>query len=115
MTGLIPASLALAVLLFTLSLPLRGFALGVALRKWAQFFLLAALVPSVAISACRTVVGSSGDFSLTSLLAAVGLLALISTAAYLTLAAKGLVGPTTRGDDRGKRRGYHHGDDREDD
>lgn len=114
MTSLIGACLVTATLLFVVSLPLGPSQIGKALRRWAGALFLAALVPSVACGLFGQAVGRGGGQppSLVGILAGIGLLAILSVAAYLTLVIRGRLRPGQRRnrDEWLDRRGYQYDD-----
>ncbi len=115
MTCLIGACLAAATALFVVSLPLGPSLIGKALRRWAGALLLGAVVPSVACGLFAQAVGRGGGQppSLVGILAGIGLLSIISVAAYLTLVIRGRLRPGQRRNPDGwlDRRGYQYDDD----
>lgn len=116
MSSMIGLCLTGACLLFVVSLPLGGFALGTMLRKWALSLLVLALAPAVLVSILREAVGSTGSAAPSggSVLAGIGFLAILSVGSYLVLAAKGLAGGKKReASDRGGKRGGYRLDDQD--
>lgn len=114
MTSLIGALLAAATILFVVSLPLGATQAGSTLRRWAGAAFLAALAPAVACSVLLQATGRGGGQppSLTGVLAAVGLLAIISATAYVSLAVRGRIKAKQRRDRLSQeRRGYQYDDD----
>jgi predicted membrane channel-forming protein YqfA (hemolysin III family) len=108
---LIGGCITLACLLFVVSLPIGATPFGKATRRWAFFFFLAALAPSVFVSIFQQTTGGK-SLSAGSLLGTVGFLAIVSVIAYLVLGAKGLVGGKRNGASRpGSSRGGYRYDD----
>lgn len=112
MATLVAGALSLACLFFVLSLPISKSETGKALRGWALFCFLAAIAPSVVVSFFREATGGTGAVSVGSLLATVGVLAIVAVTAYLVLTAKGLVGGKANGSSpRVARRGGYRYDE----
>ena len=90
--------------------------IGKATRRWAFFFFLAALAPSVFVSIFQQTTGGT-SLSAGSVLGTIGFLAVVSVVAYLVLGAKGLVGGKRNGASRpgGSRGGYRYDDTGPDD
>lgn len=100
MATFLPSILALACLLFVLSLPVWATGFGKTLRMWAGFLFVLALGPSLFFGALKQATGGAGgnasSLSVGDVLAAIGALTLLSVAAYVTLQVRSRQGGTKR-------------------
>jgi len=113
-TTLIGACLAVATVIFVVSLPLGPSPIGQGLRRWAGALFLLAFAPALACSVLAAAGGRGGGFpSLVELLAGVGVLAIVSVVAYLTLVIRGHLRPGKRRSQGGtqERRGFRYDDE----
>lgn len=94
--------LALACLLFVLSLPLSTTAFGKTLRTWAGFLFLLAIGPSLFFGVLKQSAGPGGTGAAGSglgvgdALAGIGALALLSVGAYVALQVRSRTGGAKR-------------------
>jgi hypothetical protein len=97
---LVGSAVALACLLFVLSLPLSATGFGKTLRMWAGFLFVLVLGPSLFFGALKQTVGGGGrnasNVGLGDVLAAIGVLAILSVAAYVALQVRSRKGGTKR-------------------
>jgi len=91
-SSLIGACLALACILFAVSLPLGGLPVAKSIRRWALACFAAAIVPSVACNLAASAAGQAGGSSSPGgILTGIGLLAILAVIAYVILAVRGRV------------------------
>ncbi len=114
MSSLIGFCIVGSCVLLVLGLILGPTDAGKTLRRWALFLFVAALMPAFACGILQQagVAGGGGPASPSSVLAVIGGLAILSVIAYVTLAAKGLVGKKPRGrnnNNQSRRGGYRPG------
>lgn len=99
---LVGSAVALACLLFVLSLPLSTTAFGKTLRAWAGFLFVLAIGPSLFFGALKQTVGPGGtgaagpSFGVGDALAGIGVLALLSVGAYVALQVRSRTGGAKR-------------------
>jgi hypothetical protein len=100
MTNVAGVAIALACLLFVLSLPLSATGFGKTLRMWAGFLFVLALGPSLFFGALKQTVGGDGgnasNAGVGDVLAAIGVLAILSVAAYVALQVRSRKGGAKR-------------------
>ena len=100
MATILPTILALSCLLFVLSLPLSTTGFGKTLRMWAGFLFVLALGPSLFFGALKQTVGGGGgnasNVGLGDVLATIGMLAILSVAAYIALQVRSRKGGAKR-------------------
>lgn len=100
MGGIAGTAVALACLLFVLSLPVSATAFGKTLRMWAGFLFVLALGPSLFFGALKQTAGGTGGSASTvglgGVLTGIGVLSILSVAAYVALQVRSRQGGTKR-------------------